>query len=257
MRKNLLLFLLVSLLAIYGKAQSTVPEFDTTQFRQHLTFANYLLEYEAINKLALNKYGRQPEYAGLQWFSFKVNNSWHIIGGNKNNEDFNIIKHILADSLSREADYTGSSDTMAIQSYGSALALADGQFQFIRDTSSLYFTSFLVPNPDQTISVWYLPDFQPSGQAIYGCEWEYVFNKSGKDFLRLNHTSGNITGVWIGQPRELWLNYRNLDKPTAGSLFFALSFHDYFTRLRIDTRLSTSTTAKDKDGRYTWTHKMK
>jgi hypothetical protein len=66
-----------------------------------------------------------------------------------------------------------------------------------------------------------------------------------------------VTGVWIGQPRELWLNYRNADAPTVGSLFFTQSFRDYFTRIRIDTKISTSTTYKDNSGNYLWNHKIK
>ena len=75
--------------------------------------------------------------------------------------------------------------------------------------------------------------------------------------LRQNALVNTVTGVWIGQPRELWLNYRNTSVPTVGSLFFTLSYGDYFTRIRIDTQFSISTRSKDKNEFYTWTHKIK
>jgi hypothetical protein len=257
MRKVLLSAIFISVFTLLGKSQISSQVFDTMQFNKQLVFVNHLIEYEFYTQLAVDKFSKMPETAGSEWFSYQENNTWHSVGGKSYGSTFEIKNHVTFDSLYIISDYSGISDTTKLNALASALTNANTQFQIIRDTSSIYFNSFVISNDDQTISIWYLPAFQPSGQAIYGCEWEYTFDKSGKNLLRKNFYVNAITGVWIGQPRELWLNYRNTDKPTIGSVFFALSFRDYFTRIRIDTRISTSTTSKDADGVYNWLHKIK
>lgn len=257
MKKIFLFAFLIPAFAVMGNAQTSGQVFDTTQFNKQLDITNHLIEYEFYTQLALDKYSKLPETSDFEWFSVKDNNTWHSMGGNSIGNTFAIKNHITFDSVNSILDYTGIIDTSNLNALGSALALANSQFKIIRDTSSIYFNSFVIRNPDQTISIRYLPAFQPSGQALYGCEWEYIFDKTGKSFLLKNSYINRITGVWIGQPRELWLNYRNTDKPSIGSIFFALSFRDYFTRIRIDTQISTITTSKDSAGNYVWTHKIK
>lgn len=257
MKKIFLFIILISVIPLLGKAQSTAQVLDTMQFNNQLEIANQLIEYEFFTQLAKDKFIKLPETSDFEWYSYKENNTWHSIGGNSTGDSFSIKNHNIFDSVNSISEFTGTSDTSKLNALGSALALANVQFQVIRDTSSIYFNSFVIPNPDQTVSIRFLPAFQPSGQAIYGCEWEYDFNSTGKKLLSQSSYIGNITGVWVGQPRELWLNYRSTEQPTLGSVFFALSFRDYFTRIRIDTRFSTSTTSKDKNGNYTWNHKMK
>ena len=255
--KTLLLFIVISALSFHGIAQTGSPVFDTARFDKNLQLANQLISHEYYTQLAIDKFSKQEDISTLDWFSYFGNNTWHTVGGNNTDRGFKVIKHVIFDSLNTISEYTGKYDTLSVNASASALSQANTKFKLIRDTCNFYFNSFVYRNTDQTISVWFLPAFQPSGQALYGCEWEYIFDKSGKQFLRQNSFTNIITGVWIGQPRELWLNYRNTDKPTTGSVFFAQSFRDYFTRIRIDTHISTSTITKDASGKYAWTHKMK
>lgn len=257
MKKRILFLLLASLFLSYGKAQTAVQEFDTLKFNKQLAFANWLSDYEYYAQLVAQKAYRQDDKPVTEWFSYLKNSEWHTVGGTMVDGHFSIAEHLVTDSIFTVSSYSGPYDSAKLNAAGKALSQADAYFQLVRDSSSIYFSSFVHPNPDETISIWYLPAFQPSGQAIYGCEWEYVFDKSGKDLLQSNTINSSVTGVWIGQPREVWLNYRTLDSPSVGSLFFAISFRDYFTRLRIATRNSTSTLAKDANGVYRWTHKMK
>lgn len=255
--KRILFLILMHAFVLTGMAQSAIREFDSLRFDENLKLANYFIDCEFHTQLAMDKYSQTENVSSSEWFSYQGNNSWHTIATNSNDNTFKITRHVTFDSLNNISENTGMYDSVKLFASGSALTLANAQFQIIRDTCNLYFNSFVNRNPDQTISIWFLPAFQPSGQAVYGCEWEYIFDKTGKKLLRQNSFTNIMTGVWIGQPRELWLNYRNTDRSTVGSVFFALSFRDYFTRIRIDTRISTSSTTKDTAGNYTWTHKMK
>ncbi len=257
MYKILLATILLQAAFVSAKAQNTSQTFDTIQFSRNLELADWLVEYDYFNQLSLNYLKRNEDISKLEWFSFKQNQIWHTVGGTINNNHFSIIKHVFADSLYNISDFTGTCDSATCHAAGHALVTANRLFGVIRDSSSMYFSSFVHFNPDNTISAWFLPALQPSGQVIYGCEWEYVFDNTGNKMLRQNALVNTVTGMWIGQPRELWLNYRNTSAPTVGSIFFTLSYGDYFTRIRIDTQFSISTRSKDKNEFYTWTHKIK
>ena len=255
--KKKVLFAILILLPWIGNTQSQNPTFDSVIFDNQLEIANRFIECEFYTQLAKDKFSKFEDISSTDWFSFVENQTWHTVGGISDGNTFRTTKHITFDSANTISDFTGISDTSKLIASGSALVQANTQFQLIRDTCNLYFNSFVLWNPDKTVSIWFLPAFQPSSQAIYGCEWEYIADSTGKHILRQNSFANRITGVWIGQPRELWLNYRNTEKPTIGSVFFAQSFRDYFPRIRIDTRISTSTTTKDSSGKYSWSHRMK
>lgn len=239
------------------KSQSVITEFDSIRFNKQVLLAKMLTEYEYFNKLTLNEISQGTDITTTDWFSFYENNTWHTIGGNIVDTGFIISKHIILDSLNNISESHQNSDLTKLEASGFALASANDHFQLVRDTSNLYFNSFLVWNEDQSISIWFFPAFQPSGQAIYGCEWEYVYDKTGRKLLKQNSYTQPLTTIWIGQPREIWLNYRNTDIPTLGSIFFALSFCDYFTKVRIDTHLIICSLAKDNKGDYFWKFKKK
>lgn len=257
MIKKLVFFVLFLVFVLAGKSQTSQPAFDTTQFNKYIGLANYLIDYEFYMQLAIDKYSRSADISNIDWICYPKSNTWYISAGTSNGNIFTITKNIRFDSLNQITETPFAANDSLVLHFGAALARANEQFQLIRDTCNLYFNSFVLPNPDQSISIWFLPAFQPSGQAIYGCEWEYVFDKNGQNLIRQYAFTSRLTGVWIGQPRELWLNYRNADKPTPGSVYFAEAFRDYFTKIRIDTRNSTSTLAKNANGHYTWSHKMK
>lgn len=257
MKKLLLSVFLVLMLVWMGKAQLPERQFDTAHFNKLLVMADHLIESEFCTQMAIRKFSKPEDSPEIEWFSYQQNGKWCTVGGNVSDNTFQIIHHVSFDSLFAMSDYAGPVDTSRLTTSAKVLALANNQFQIVRDTTGIYFDSFVINNPDQTISIFFVPAFQPSGQALYGCEWEYIYNNTGTKALSRNAYINRLTGVWIGQPRELWLNYRNTDKPTLGSVYFALSFRDFFTRLRIDTRISTSTVAKNASGIYTWIHKMK
>ncbi len=243
--------------AFVARAQNTSQPFDSVQFSRNLELADWLVECDYYTQLSLDYLKRNENISKYEWFSFKQNQNWHTVGGTIINNLFSINKHVFADSLYNISDFTGTFDSASCHAAGHALVTANRLFEVVRDSSSMYFSSFVHFNKDNTISVWFLPALQPSGQAIYGCEWEYVFDNTGNKMLRLNAFINSVTGVWIGQPRELWLNYRNTSVPSVGSIFFTLSYGDYFTRIRIDTQFSISTRSKDKNGFYTWSHNIK
>lgn len=254
--KKILFLIVLACFSQTLKSQSSKP--DTVEFMRLLQYANKLADYDFLMQISMNEIKKfQSDTAASTCFGLHDRNEWHTICGSFSNNKFTIASHYCLDSAFKMKKFTGTFDTTLYISAAHAMNLAQKNFQPVLDSTSIYFDSFLIFNNDNTMSVWFLPAFQPSGQAIYGWEWEYKFDSSGTRQLTCNSHTGVSTGVWIGQPREIWLNYRNFDAPTVGSLYFALTYRDYFTRLRIDTRICTSTTSKDKTGNYYWHHKSK
>lgn len=247
------------LFQINGKAQKYT--FDTVAFNQMEVLAKQLVETEDVIEYA--KYQLQLQYKvisedpNLQAYAFPFDNGWIAQFGVLEKSSFKPLIRYEIDSSIRIADTFKFSFSRRDSAFSQALSLSVQQMQAIIDTNSFYFSTVVIENEDKTLSIWYLPAFQPSGQALYGVEWCFNFTSKGDKIVSNRHFIGAIRGVWIGQPREGWLNYRTVNFPTVGSLYFALKYRDYFTRLRIDTLLSVSSTSRNALGGYFWEHKIK
>ena len=63
-------------------------------------------------------------------------------------------------------------------------------------------------------------------------------------------------GFNVTPAREIWLNYRDQEKPTLGSIFFVWYYKQYFTKIFIDNAKTTSALIKTGN-EYLWTHVVK
>ncbi|HEY0428561.1 MAG TPA: hypothetical protein VGC76_12340, partial [Pyrinomonadaceae bacterium] len=117
------------------------------------------------------------------------------------------------------------------------------------------FNQYIKLNADKTFSVWMLPAFQTNGTAVYGGEFIYTIDQTGNKITKdESYYQGGFRGFKTDPPREIWLNYREKDKPTLGAIFFVWYYRQYFTNIYIDNSASTSTLIKDKDKGYIWVH---
>ena len=79
-----------------------------------------------------------------------------------------------------------------------------------------------------------VPAFQPNGVAVYGGEGIYKIDPSGKKIIKDDSSfKENFLGFNSKPPREIWLNFRELDKPTLGAIFFVWYYKSYFTNIYI------------------------
>jgi hypothetical protein len=114
---------------------------------------------------------------------------------------------------------------------------------------------YIKQNSDETFTVWLLPAFQTDGTAVFGGEFVYSVDASGTKITKdESYFQGAFRGFKTTPPREIWLNYREKEKPTLGAVFFVLYYKDYFTSIYIDNSKSTSTIIKDGAKGYMWVH---
>jgi hypothetical protein len=115
------------------------------------------------------------------------------------------------------------------------------------------FNQYIRQNADKTFDVWLFPAFQSDGTAVFGGEGVYLIDKSGSKIISdTSYFQPDLRGFKTGKPREIWLNYQELEKPTLGSVFFVWYYKAYFTSIYIDNAKSTSTAIKGENGQYIW-----
>jgi hypothetical protein len=206
---------------------------------------------EQLRVLPLTRFGREG-FCYLDTF-----NTWHVVFGKSNHDHFQVILHYCIDSGNAVDFNCTDADTLLFQRFSSALQKCFDRAVESIDSTEVFFDQFIRQNSDSTIGIFLLPAFQPSGQAIYGREWYFLFSKDGLNLLKQSTYHSAIRSIWIGQPRDIWINYRDRDKLTLGSVHFAWSFKDYFKRIHIDMKRSTITLSKEGSEKYSWKKKQK
>jgi hypothetical protein len=138
--------------------------------------------------------------------------------------------------------------------YSRALKTAGNQIKAIRDSINITFNQYIRQNGDNTLTVWIFPAFQPSGYAVYGGEFIYKIDSTGNRVLEDNsYYQGQFRAFKVGEPREIWLDFTEIENPTLGNVFFVWYFKRYFTYIKVDNKYYVTTTVKDGDT-YSWMH---
>ncbi len=147
-------------------------------------------------------------------------------------------------------------DQTFLNKHGQALSRAFKEMKPISDLTSLRFNHYIKENKKENLDVYIFPAFQPNGTAVYGGEFVYEVSPENQIVKDESYYQGQFLGFKTGEPREIWLNYREKVKPTLGTIFFALYYKDYFTKIIIDNKTSFSTPFNGGKS-YTWIHVLK
>jgi hypothetical protein len=240
-------------------ASSFSQEVDTSAFNHLLKTARWLTDYEAVCWSANEtdqRFSQKPFIRLGQGGFCRPDNTgkWHIYYTEQN--DAHILSHWIVTTDKVEKQEPAEADN----SFTYVLkALQDVSFQLkdIADSMNIHLDQFVKIREDGSLDIFVFPSFQPSGQGIYGAEWRFHYSAEGVKLPEFNSFIKELKGVWIGQPRELWLDYTTVDAPTMGAVYFAWYYKDFFTRIHINCRLCKSTLEKDAAGYYHWSHKLK
>lgn len=194
-----------------------------------------------------------PDIKTSDFFCIPSGEKWNVYFGAVENDLFTLSMSYCVDQ-SRNVTAGGQVSHNLFQKYAIAYVAAMKQFSPVKDTLNIVFSSFITLLPDSSFEALFVPAFQPSGQALYGAE--FVFRLAGnreKLPAETRYYSG-LKGIWIGQPRNIYLNYRNIDTPTLGAVYFAWYYKDFFKKTTIACKQCYWELVKNADGRYQWNH---
>lgn len=248
-------------LAIAGWTQTAnQPQFDIKDFSEKAQVAEWLCEYDRIAWLTSDSVMAQDKSEiarlGNEWFCFKRHDTWHAVYGKFENNTYDIVFHYeVKDGKISRSDQ--AVDTTLLNTYSRALQTSGQQIKALRDSINLRFNQYIRKNEDNSLSVWLMPAFQPNSVALYGGEFVYRLDPTGRRVLAdESYFQKQFRGFKVDNPREIWLDYTEREKPTLGAVFFAWYYKPYFTKIVINTSKSTSSPFKSDSG-WTWIHHEK
>ncbi len=258
--KQLTFFLFCILtISTYGQ-KNTGPKFDIADFNSKFEVVKWLFEYDYVawhtSDSVMIQDKNEINRLGSEWFCFRdKSDNWHAVYGKYANEAFDLVFHFKLDDSFKISRVYEKVDTSLLNSYSRALITANKQIKQLKDTVNISFNQFIKQNDDKTFSVYIFPAYQRNHMVIYGGEFIYSIDYSGRKILKdESYFQGNFRGFKDSPSREIWLNYRELEKPTLGAIFFVWYYKQYFTSINIDCSKSVSTVIKDDNNDYTWLH---
>jgi hypothetical protein len=256
-RLKALLPLLLLLAPLTSAAQK--PNFDIADFSKKFEVVQWLVAYDTVawktTDVVLAADQSEVARLGSEWFCFQDKSGlWHALYGKLENNKYEQVFHFVLDREGKITRIKEQVDNEFASLHANALKTAIAKMEASIPAGSPKHNSYIRQNPDKTFTVWLLPAFQPNDVAVYGGEFIYTIDAAAQKITKdESYFQGQFRGFSAKPPREIWLNYREKDKPTLGSIFFVWYYKQYFTSIVIDNSKSTSTVIKNGNG-YMWTH---
>jgi hypothetical protein len=255
-------FLLSSLLSYSQKSLET-NQIDAfiERFNLKMDTVNWLCEYDDIAWWTSDSVYMTPKEEqarlGSEWFCFRKEKVWHALYGKYQDNQFVTVYHYEVDSLQIIRRVSSPVDTSILNSSARALVNGSKQVNNFPDSVKVRFNQYIRRNPDNSLSVWFLPAFTAKGIAVYGGEFYYLFDASGNNLISKTEYSQGYKGFQPNPKKEIWLNYEGREEPTLGSIFFIWYYRKYFERIVVDAKKIKSTLFHEKDKGYYWVHAVK
>ncbi|RTQ44938.1 hypothetical protein EJV47_26575 [Hymenobacter gummosus] len=263
MRQYLLLGLLLFSSTLVAGQQSKGPNFDIKDFNEKFEVAQWLTAYDRVawvttDSVMLPKNESRRQQLGGQWFCYQdAQNGWHALYGKYEKGRFEPAFHYVINQAGSALESANRPDSALVNPYARALLNARRRLDEVKGPAKLNFNHYIRRNTDKTLTIWFLPAFQTDNTAVYGGEFCYTLSRTGCQLLNKDeYFQGQFRGFKVDRPREIWLNYIDVEKPTLGSIFFVWYYKSYFTQIFIDNKTSKSTVFKNEQGYY-WVHAEK
>lgn len=225
----------------------TEPKFDIVDFNQKVKVAEWLVKYDSVAWKTSDEVMKEDESElaklGAEWFCFQDKNDlWHAVYGKFEEGKYNAVFHFTMDDDAKISKSDKKIDQEFLNLHAKALSNAGKQLQIaLKGNPAPRFNQYIRQNEDKTFNVWIFPAFQTNGMAVYGGEFIYTIDKTGEKITKdESYFQGNFRGFNSQPAREIWLDYKEIKKPTLGGIFFVWYYKPYFTKINLNTSESTS-----------------
>ena len=257
---TLLTILLFTFVSFGQDKKADKPDFDIIDFNKKFEVAEWLVEYDLVAWKTTDEVMKQDKTElaklGREWFCFQdKNNVWHAVYGKFTDEKYDLVFHFKIDKDSKIVKTDEKMDAEFLNLHAKALQTANKKmYSTFNDDNVPRFNQYIRQNTDKTFNVWLLPAFQTNGLAVYGGEYIYTLDKTASKITKdESHFQGNFRAFKTGNPREVWIKYNELEKPTLGAIFFVWYYRNYFTKINLETSKSISSVINISNI-YTWVH---
>jgi len=254
--------LLAGLAATAQVKQATTPydEF-IKRFNAKMDTVSWLCTYDNIawwtsDSVAATSKEEQAKL-GAEWFCFLDNSVWHALYGKFQNGSFETVYHYEVDSTGKVSRVRTLVDTALSNTFARALANGNRLVNIYPDSLKVRCNQYIKVNDDKTISVWFLPAFTQNSIAVYGGEFNYLFDKTGNNLISKAEFSQGYLGFKPDSKKQITLEYPTLKEPSLGGVFFAWYYRSYFDRITINTQLFSSAPFHENPTTYYWVHALK
>ncbi|MBK7705939.1 MAG: hypothetical protein IPN69_23965 [Acidobacteria bacterium] len=262
MKKSIQLVLSIAIAAVVAFGQKGPLPFDNSVFDSNFETAKWLAEYDEVawktSDVVMAQDKKELARLGTAWFCFKDSkDAWHAVYGKFENSQFELVFHFTMDAKKVVTRSEEKPDSGMLVLYAKALGLGQAKVKERVGANAPAFNQYIRRNSDQTFTVWLFPAFQTNGLAVYGGEGIFTIDSKAEKITKdESYYQPGFRGFPTGNPREIWLNYRELKAPTLGAIFFVWYYREYFTSINIDNAESMSTLIKSGNS-HLWVHVVK
>lgn len=255
---SLATILILAALLIGQKQKAEGPKFDAADFSKKMEIVEWLVEYDHVawktSDVVMTEDKAEMAKLGTEWFCFQDDKKlWHAVYGKMSGGIYTAVFQYTYDNSGKITKSADKLDQSFLNVLAKSLGTAKTKLTASIPPNSPIFNQYLRKNPDGTISVWMLPAFQRNGTAVFGGEAHYQIDATGTKVLKEeSYFQANFRGFMAKPPREIWLDYREIEKPTLGGIFFVWYYKPYFTKIFLDTATSTSSLVKTENNVYIW-----
>lgn len=250
---------LVLLLAMTVSGQDfKKPAFDLNEFNKNVIVAEWLCRYDEIawrtSDIVMKQSPAEIKRLGGEWFCFQApDKKWHAIYGKYAKNKFDLVFHFVVNSNFKISRVYTRVDTADLNSYSRALITANREIKSIKDSARIMFNQYIKKNEDKSFTVWIFPAFQPNRNAVFGGEFIFTIDKTGNQILKNDsYYLGSFKAFKVDKPKPVRLEYKENERPTLGSIFYARYYRKYFTDIMIVNRNHMSALVKEDNGTYSW-----
>ncbi|MCR9253633.1 MAG: hypothetical protein NXI20_24670 [bacterium] len=220
-------------------------QFMRTHF-ENVELASRMLAYDHVawvssDSLITLSQDELRTYGG-QWFCYLDSlGIYHALYG-AYDSSYTLTAHYLVDSTTFQVNrsFEPFDTTLAIQ-YSKAydLALARKR-EFLGPEDQVRYNHFIFRS-DTTVSVYFIPAFQPNGYMIYGAEQHYTLNFEATQIIDKFEYFKEYRAYQAAPNKEVTIIYEDLDYISLGAVFFLMYYDRYFKSIRIVTKNYVST----------------
>jgi hypothetical protein len=257
--KKILFFLLF---LSFGTTVFAQKKFNQSAFNAVFATAEWMYEYDAVASFTYDRLLRQPKaelrHIGKEWFSYKDNNGdWHVYFGKMNASNYELAFQYDLDKNFNVLATVTPADSAVLNNYGRAMSNA--QRLFNREDPELKDTRmnwYIRRNDNNQFDIWALPGVQADGKMLYGSQYHYTFDPTGRRMVNAERMPKKLKGFYGNATSDIDLDCRQDVTPPLWAVFFSWTYKKYFKSITIQHKYGNSNPmAMDaKQGLYTWFH---